>query len=338
MKILLIRLRLIGDVVFTTPAVAALRRRFPDAHISYLVEPAAEPVVRHNPHLDEVIVAERPRGLRRLAYDLRLARRLRRAASIWSIDFHGGPRSAWLTRATGASRRIGYDVPGRAWAYTNALPWTRSLRAAAPFGAEPVGPAGAAGHSRCPSRRRPPVEMPEDPAAAARGADAAAPPRASTDDAPIVVMHVSAGNPFRRWPAEHFATRGGGAGARGSRDGGLSSPLARRSAAPPTRSRRRRSRALAGGRGSHRALRRVRLVRAAGAGGARGAVHRRRQRTAAHRGDDQRPDRRAVRTDAAGAVDAVARRRVRARSRSTPGRCPAGRAISGTACRAISGA
>ena len=45
MKILLVRLRLIGDVVFTTPLIRALRRRFPDAHLTYLVEPAAAPVV-----------------------------------------------------------------------------------------------------------------------------------------------------------------------------------------------------------------------------------------------------------------------------------------------------
>ena len=37
---------MIGDVVFTTPAIRALRRRFPDAQITYLVEAAAAPVVR----------------------------------------------------------------------------------------------------------------------------------------------------------------------------------------------------------------------------------------------------------------------------------------------------
>ena len=46
MNILLIRLRMIGDVVFTTPAIRALRRRYPDARISYLVEDAAAPVVQ----------------------------------------------------------------------------------------------------------------------------------------------------------------------------------------------------------------------------------------------------------------------------------------------------
>ena len=80
LTILLIRLRLIGDVVFTTPAIGALRRRFPDARITYLVEAAAEPVVRHHPAIDEIIVAERPRGLARWRYDLGLARRIRAGA------------------------------------------------------------------------------------------------------------------------------------------------------------------------------------------------------------------------------------------------------------------
>src|SRR5262245_34468780 len=56
LRILLIRLRLIGDVVFTTPAIRALRRHFPDANITYLVEEQAAPVVTGNPSLDGVIV------------------------------------------------------------------------------------------------------------------------------------------------------------------------------------------------------------------------------------------------------------------------------------------
>ena len=59
MRILLVRLRQIGDVAFTTPAIHALRQRFPDAYISYIVEPAAAPIVAGNPHLNQVIVAPR---------------------------------------------------------------------------------------------------------------------------------------------------------------------------------------------------------------------------------------------------------------------------------------
>ncbi len=127
MRILLVRLRLIGDVVFTTPAIGALRRRFPDAHLTYLVEAPAEPVVTHHPDLNAIIVLERPRGLARLRYDLQLASRLRAERFDVAIDFHGGPRSGFLTWATGARQRIGYDLPGRGWCYTTRIPWTRSL-------------------------------------------------------------------------------------------------------------------------------------------------------------------------------------------------------------------
>jgi lipopolysaccharide heptosyltransferase II len=203
-KILLVRLRLIGDVVFTTPAIGALRRRFPAARLTYLVEAPAEPVVRHHPALNDIIVVERPRGLTRVAYDLRLARRLRAEGFNIAIDFHGGPRSGFLTWASGAPQRIGYDLPGRRWCYTTRVEWTRSLipprhsvanqwDLLSPLGVEP------------PDRVRDTVTMPVDPESEARvtarlhaaGLDAAS---------PIIVMHVSAGNPFRRWPAVSFST------------------------------------------------------------------------------------------------------------------------------------
>jgi predicted lipopolysaccharide heptosyltransferase III len=202
-KILLIRLRLIGDVVFTTPAVAALRRHYPNASLSYLVERGAEPIVRHSPHLDHVIVAERPRGFARLAYDVALARGLRRQRYDLVIDFHGGPRSAWLTWATGAGRRIGYAMPGRAWAYTDTVPWTRSLvpaRHSVENQWDLLTPLGVAP----PERGSSPVEMAvSDHVTAAVTARLRA--AGVADEAPLVLMHVSAGNPFRRWPADHFA-------------------------------------------------------------------------------------------------------------------------------------
>jgi ADP-heptose:LPS heptosyltransferase len=56
-----------------------------------------------------------------------------------------------------------------------------------------------------PDRTADPVEMPPDAAAAARVAERLA--RAGVGAAhQIVVIHVSAGNPFRRWPTEHFVT------------------------------------------------------------------------------------------------------------------------------------
>ena len=201
MRILLVRLRLIGDVVFTTPVIRALRRRYPQAHLSYLVEPSAAPIITGNPHLNEVIVAPRPRGLSRLLADLRLARSLRRARYDVAIDLHGGPRSGWLTWASGAPRRIGYDISGRGWMYTSRVARAPDLRPRhsvrnqwdllTPLGIAPPDPAIDA------------VEMGDDPQAAAR-ADARLRAAGIGPETPLVVIHVSAGNPFRRWPEASF--------------------------------------------------------------------------------------------------------------------------------------
>jgi lipopolysaccharide heptosyltransferase II len=200
-----VRLRLIGDVVFTTPLIRALRRAHPGARITYLVEADAAAVVRGNPHLDEVIVARRSRGVRRIQDDLALARRLRREGFDLVLDLHGGPRSAWLTWATGARERIGYDIAGRRWMYTRIAPRARELAARHSVAnqwdlleAIPGWTGGAA------DRERDAVEMALDPAADARMAERLSAAGVGPDDE-LVVMHVSAGNPFRRWPEAFFA-------------------------------------------------------------------------------------------------------------------------------------
>jgi predicted lipopolysaccharide heptosyltransferase III len=202
-KILLIRLRLIGDVVFTTPAIGAVRRRFPGAHLTYLVEAPGEPVVRHHPDLNTIIVLDRRRGLARLRDDVQLAVRLRAERFDSVIDFHGGPRSGWLTWATRAPQRIGYDLPGRRWCYTTRIPWTRSLvppRHSVVNQWDLLGPLGI----EPPDRARDAVTMAIDPAADAR-VQARLAAAGVAPGAPLIVMHVSAGNPFRRWPAGSFA-------------------------------------------------------------------------------------------------------------------------------------
>lgn len=201
MNILLVRLRLIGDVVCTTPAIRALRRQYPDARIAYVVEEEAAAVVKRNPHLDEVIVATSPHAPGRLRADVALIRRLRSERYDLAIDFHGGPRSSLLVWASGAPRRIGYEVAGRSWMYTTAVARPRALRprhsvesqwdVLLPLGIAPPDP------------ETDPTEMLGDPEAVGavdrRLEDAGLRP-----NDPIVVVHVSTGNPFRRWPAAAF--------------------------------------------------------------------------------------------------------------------------------------
>ena len=202
MKILLVRLRQIGDVVFTTPAIRGLRHRFPEAHLSYVVEPAAAPVVETNTALDQVIVAPRGRGFRGLRRDIALGGRLRRERFDIAIDFHGGPRASLLTWLSRAPVRIGYDVAGRRWMYTNIVDRPRDLRArhSVENQWDLLGPLGIAR----PSPEAFPVEMAPRPDVTERLAARLAMAGVSADDR-LVIIHVSAGNPFRRWPVDSFA-------------------------------------------------------------------------------------------------------------------------------------
>ncbi|MYE91634.1 glycosyltransferase family 9 protein, partial [Candidatus Poribacteria bacterium] len=54
-RILILRMGPLGETLLTTPVIRALRRRFPEAHIAYMVAPGREDLVSENPNLDEVI-------------------------------------------------------------------------------------------------------------------------------------------------------------------------------------------------------------------------------------------------------------------------------------------
>ncbi len=161
-------------------------------------------MLRGNPHIDDLIVIPKRSGLGRVRDDLRLAWQLRRRGFDVAIDLHGGPRSAWLTRATGARMRIGYAIAGRSWMYTHVIPRAADLTPRhsvlnqwdllEPLGTPACDPA------------RDPLDMPDDPAAAARVERLLHGAGIRPERHTLVVIHVSAGNPFRRWPADAFAS------------------------------------------------------------------------------------------------------------------------------------
>lgn len=117
-KILIIRLRRIGDIVMTTPAVHHLRRTFPDAEISYVVESPYADLVSGHPDLDQVLELPPGAGLSRFTS---LIQRIRKGNYDAAVDFHGGPRAAWITLLSGARWKIGYKVKYRHFIYHSHL-------------------------------------------------------------------------------------------------------------------------------------------------------------------------------------------------------------------------
>ena len=103
-KFLLVRLGSLGDVIHAIPAAAALRARYPDAQIDWLVDPRYAPVLQLVEGLDEAIPID-PRG--KIATLLGTIRRLRGMRYDAVVDLQGLVKSAVLARAAGARRVIG---------------------------------------------------------------------------------------------------------------------------------------------------------------------------------------------------------------------------------------
>ena len=105
-KVLLVRLRSIGDTVLATPSAFALKRFLPKVKVDMLVEDWVAPLLDHHPHLNNVIVLERGELMARL----RVARELRAAKYDVVYNLHGGTTATFLTRATGARHRVGFKT------------------------------------------------------------------------------------------------------------------------------------------------------------------------------------------------------------------------------------
>jgi heptosyltransferase II len=95
-----------GDVLLCTPAIRAARATMPDAIIDFVTEGAGGEVLRHNPHLDEVLVDDRRFGSR-----LRLMREIARRRYDAVVDFRSTGSTAQLTLVSRAGLRVG--VRGR---------------------------------------------------------------------------------------------------------------------------------------------------------------------------------------------------------------------------------
>lgn len=123
-KILIIRIKSIGDVLFTLPATNAVRMNYPDAHITYLTGSENATLMQSFPEVDEIITMDRSKIKKPLTAFPELFRVLALMRGNYSlvIDLQGYGETAWLTWITGAKERWGSVYSkGRKWAYTHGV-------------------------------------------------------------------------------------------------------------------------------------------------------------------------------------------------------------------------
>lgn len=195
-RICLIKPSALGDVVQTLPVLAALRQRWPGAHITWVVKDCFADLLEDHPQLDEIITfQDASKGGAFLPELMRLARILRRQPYDLAIDLQGLLRSGLMALVSGAPRRVGFSC-GREFStrcYTDIvdipptdMPVTqRYWKVVSALGGAPEVPPSIIGVQ--PWHRQWAVQ------------------KLYSLPRPILAIHPGAGWQTKRWPARHFA-------------------------------------------------------------------------------------------------------------------------------------
>lgn len=118
----------IGDAVMTMPALRALRKANPGAHISLLVKPWVAPLFERDPNIDEIILYTDKH--RQVSGKIRLAAQLRKETFDCAVLLQNAFDAAIIAFLAGIPERIGYARDGRSILLTKAIPfdqWAKSL-------------------------------------------------------------------------------------------------------------------------------------------------------------------------------------------------------------------
>src|SRR5687767_4863065 len=115
-RVLVVRLRSIGDTVLATPSLIALKRFLPDAEIDILLEDWVAPLLDGHDAVHNVVTIGKTFSDR-----LRTAHEIRKKKYDVVFNLHGGTTSTFLTYATGAKHRVGYAGYRYSFLYTDRL-------------------------------------------------------------------------------------------------------------------------------------------------------------------------------------------------------------------------
>ena len=187
----------VGDAVMATPALRALRSRFPEERIVAVVQPYVRPVLDPNPWTDEYLECGAS-----AADFCRAVSRLRRRHVETGVLLPNSFRSALLFWLGGVRRRIGYARGGRSWLLTDRLQAPQSGGRFVPTPMIPYYLALAAHLGADSSDRR--MELfvaPADEAAADAAYRAAGLDPAAT----LLLCPGYAFGPSKGWPVPHWA-------------------------------------------------------------------------------------------------------------------------------------
>jgi ADP-heptose:LPS heptosyltransferase len=178
-RIVIIRLRSLGDCVLTTPALGLLKQARPDLEIAVVAEDRFAPVFERHPAVNCILPPQ--------------ARALRAYSPELCLNLHGGTRSARLTLLSRARFRAGFDIFRPGWIYNTTIPTAQKILGLSRRVHTVEHLASAIFYLGVPISDVPRAQL-NPPAGRAEAAP----------HGPFAVIHATAAMPEKTWPADRF--------------------------------------------------------------------------------------------------------------------------------------
>ncbi|MDR1122880.1 MAG: lipopolysaccharide heptosyltransferase II [Endomicrobium sp.] len=103
-KILIVQPSRIGDIIFSLPTLAAIKKKYPHARISWIIDERCYEILEGNPLIENIFIWNRKQ--KSIKYYIDLMKSLRKQKFDLSIDLHGLAKSAMFVKIAKAKFKI----------------------------------------------------------------------------------------------------------------------------------------------------------------------------------------------------------------------------------------
>ncbi len=121
MNILVFTKNWLGDVIFETPAIRAIKENYPDSHLIAVIPPRCHEILKSNPYVDEIIFFNNRQEHKNYWSKFHFIQNLKKRKIDLAFLFHRAQEHAWIAYFIGARKRIGYGTKWRSYLLTHAV-------------------------------------------------------------------------------------------------------------------------------------------------------------------------------------------------------------------------